>query len=462
MNLGHLIDFVGNLLDYDPTNSTYRSQLVSILNDAQTRILTDRPWPFAMKERKLVVWTDTTFNFNFTGGSDLITGVGIPVSGDPVKPGSNFTTSVLEVTDSGGKTSTHMITWVKSVTEAYLDRPFEGITGAYTATLKRREIRLPSDCTTVQNVGDPSVGIPAKSLFLSKWEREEANLDPNLLGTIEAYLPSSGVVVPAPNSVRGVSVVAGVGQGTRTINVHMVNVIGPNATNFEVYPKDVSDGFESAFSKIATFSLGDTETLSFKPEPLDPQTGLWRRYYFTCPEAGIEAPVRIRHTEPLEPTGVPTGVDTVPPDNHPFTGITLLPRLELSYLSTQGFQASSIRYRWNQSAAYQAIQLYPHPSGDQELDVRMVINPPKLQEDQDAPLVPHAYAQLIAFAALENLTLKVDNPALSAVYQRKKDVLYRAMEQTYLKAVPRRIVKGTPTAGHKFLRNPFGPVTFTP
>jgi len=461
VNLGHLIDFVGNLLDYDPTNSTYRAQLVSILNDAQTRILTDRPWPFAMKERTLRVWTDDTFPFGFTSGSALVAGVGIPVSIDPVKPGSNFTGAVLEVTDSGGKTSTHTISWVKSPTEAYLDRPFEGATGNYAATLKRREIRLPSDCLTVQNVSDPSVGIPAKSLFLSKWEREEANLDPDLLGTIEAYLPSAGVIPPAPNSVRGVSVVPGVGQGIRTIHVWMVNVVAPFGTNFEVYPKDVSDGFESAFSKVATFALSDTETLSFKPEALDPQTGLWRRYYFTCPEAGIEAPIRVRHTEPLEPTGVPTGVDTVPPDNHPFTGITLLPRLELSHLSSQGFQASSIRYRWNQSAAYQAIQLYPHPSEDGDLDVRMLINPPKLQEDQDAPLVPHAYAQLIAFAALENLTLKVDNPALSAVYMRKKDTLYKAMEQAYLKAVPRRIVKGTPTAGHKFLRNPFGPLTFS-
>ena len=58
MHLGDLIDFVGNLLDYDPTNTTYREQLVSILNDAQTHILTDRPWPFAMKDRKLKVWTD--------------------------------------------------------------------------------------------------------------------------------------------------------------------------------------------------------------------------------------------------------------------------------------------------------------------------------------------------------------------------------------------------------------------
>jgi len=76
--------------------------------------------------------------------------------------------------------------------------------------------------------------------------------------------------------------------------------------------------------------------------------------------------------------------------------------------------------------------------------------------------VPASYAQVIAYAALENLTLKVDNPALSAVYQRKKDTLYKGMEQRFLQAVPRRIIKGTPTAGYKFMTNPYGKLTFIP
>ena len=29
MNLGELLDFCGNLLDYDPSNDTYRAQLVT-------------------------------------------------------------------------------------------------------------------------------------------------------------------------------------------------------------------------------------------------------------------------------------------------------------------------------------------------------------------------------------------------------------------------------------------------
>ena len=127
---------------------------------------------------------------------------------------------------------------------------------------------------TVENVGDPSVGIPAKSIFLSKFEREDSDLDPDLLGTIEAYLPSTSKRIPAPTRARGVSViVAGAGQGVRTINVYMVNVSGPESPPFRVYRRDVSDGWESAFSAVQTFSLTDTQTLTFTPEALAPPLG---------------------------------------------------------------------------------------------------------------------------------------------------------------------------------------------
>ena len=88
MNLGELLDFCGNLLDYDPSNDTYRSQLVSLLNDAQTRTLTDRPWAFASRDRQLRVFTDTTLSLGFTNGQAQVTGSGLPTSPDPVTPGS--------------------------------------------------------------------------------------------------------------------------------------------------------------------------------------------------------------------------------------------------------------------------------------------------------------------------------------------------------------------------------------
>ena len=459
MNLGMLVDFVGNLLDYDPTNDTYREQLVSLLNDAQTRCLTDRPWDFAMRDRVLKVWTDVAaVSVGVVNGSTTVTGGPFPISTSAVKPGSEYELGILEITDSNNVTARYRVMYVALSNQLFIDRDFAGATGAYTAKLYRREIYLPSDCMQVQNVADPSVGIPAKAMFLSKWEREDANLDPELLGTMECYLPSEGLRVQAPTTPRGVTVpTVAPGQGIRTINVYMVNVQGPFSTNFAVYPRDASDGFESALSKVATYHLTDTQTLHFTPEAVANKTGFYRRYYFTCPEAGILAPVRVRGAYVQGAPPVPN-VDTVPPPG----GVTLGPDLSLATLSSQTFQATSIRYQWDQSAVYQSIQLYPHPSTDQDLDCRMLISPSRMLEDQDAPLVPAAYAQLIAYAALENVTMKVSNPALSQVYMRKKDTLYKGMEQAYLKAVPRRLIKGTPVAGYRYVTNPFGPLRLLP
>lgn len=457
MNLGDLLDFVGNLLDYDPSNTVYRKQLVSLLNDAQSRLLTDRHWDFAGRDRRLQVWTDIPAQtITVTVGSAQFTGT-FPVSSSTITPGSELAGAAVEFTEANGTVHRHVIAWIQNGTTGHFLRPYQGtVSGAVSAKIQRRDVALPSDSMNVLNVSDPHVGVPAKALFLSKWEREDANLDPELLGTIEAYLPSEGFRVSGPQTTRGVTVQsASAGQGLRTVDVYMVNVRNPNAQNYPTYSLDVSSGFESAFSKVATFTLSDTETLHFAPETIPSNTGLYRRYYLTCSEANILAPVRVRNADASG--GVAVGVDTVAPTG----GVILKPNLALPHLSGQSFQSTSIRYRWNQSSAYRTIQLYPHPAGDQLVNVRAVINPERMQEDQDAPLVPASYAQIIAYAALEQLTLKVDNPALSAVYARKKDVLYRGMEARFLGQVPRRIIKGNPTAGYRFTRNPFGPLTFS-
>ena len=458
MNLGTLLDFVGNLLDYDPTNATYREQLVALMNDAQTRLLTDRPWSFAQRERQLQVWTDTTISVSVVNGSASVTGGPFAVSTSTIKPGSNLDGAELSWTDSGGQLHQHTLAWVKNANTLFLDRDFDGTSGTYTATVRRRQVYLPSDCVVVQGVGDPSVGIPAEVGFLSRMEFLSANLDPLLLGRLEVYLPSQGKRTPAPNAARGVVVVAAApGRGVRTINVWMVNVLAPFATNAPAYRPDVSDGFESAFSRVEVFKLEDNETLEFTPEVIPSRTGLYRRYYFSCPEAQIVAPLRIRHANAEQGSPV-VGVDTVNPEGL----VTLQPDLSLATLTTQGFLSTAIRYVHLNSAAYQAVTLYPHPTADQAANLRYVQAPARLQEDQDAPLIPASHAEVIAYSSLESLCLKVSNAALAEVYSRKKLQVILSLEQAFLERVPRRIVKGLPNAGQRFASNPFGPLKFTP
>ena len=456
MNLAELIDYIGNLVDYDPLNSAYRAQLTSLINEAQVRTLSDRPWTFAQRERKVQVWTDTTISIGVVNGSSSVTGGPFGVSTSAVKPGSNLDQALLTWTDTNGFEARHVIAWVKASNSLFLDRDYEGASGSYTATVKRREIYLPSDSVTVQQISDPSVGIPQASVYLSKFESELANLDPDKLGRIEAFLMSQGKRTPAPARARGVSVVAGVGQGVRTINVYMVNVLAPFGINAPAYRADVSDGWESGFSQVASFELSDIQTLRFTPEVVPSRTGLYRRYYFTCPEAGIIAPVRVRSAGGQGVAAA--GVDTVNPEGT----VTLAPDLSLATLEGQSFQSTSVRYVWQNAGAYQAFRLYPHPTADLQVNLRVLVSPTKLQEDQDVALIPESHSQIIAVTALEALAMKVANPALAEMYARKKAVLYMALEQAFLERVPRRIVKGDPIAGSRFAMNPYGPLKLVP
>ena len=453
MNLADLRAYVGNLLDYDPTNSTYDGQLDALLNDAQTRLLTDRAWMFCQREGEVTVPTDSTSSFAVVGGSATVAGAGFPVSGSTVVPGSSWEGGKVTITDANGLEGDYTVRYVASANQLFLDRDFEGTTGTYAVTITQREVYLGGDTATIMMVNDLDTGTPTPQFQLSKYQRDYSRLSRTLLGTPEAYLPSEGARVTAPRKARGVTVTTpGAGRGVRTLNVYMCNVLGPGAYTPESYGPGVSAGLESSLSAVLSITLQDNEELALAPETVPSSTGLYRRYYFTAPALGINAPQRLRHDGS---GGITANTDTVAPPG----GVTLVPDTRVSILEGQAFQSASIRYQ-DANGVYPSFQLYPHPSADTSMGVRRLVAPRPMREDTDIPLVPAAFAQAIAYAALEQVTLKHDNAALSNVYQRKRTTLTREMEARYLGQPPRRIQRGG--SDFRTYPNPFGPLTFTP
>ena len=458
MNLADLIDFAGNLTDYDPVNATYTAQLTALLNDAQARILGDRLWPFAQPERDFSVLTDRTYSVSAVNGSGTVTGGPFPVSSSLVLPGSTLEGAVLTWTDTAGVVHTHECRYVSATNTLFIDRDYAGVTGTYTATARWRHIYLPPDTATVTSVTNPQAAgvqgaqpsIPLPVPPLSRFERDQAALDPSLLGTPEFYLQADARTVPAPRSCLGVTVgTPGAGRGTRTLTVYMVNVRDPSAPAAQYYGPGVSGGYESGLSRPITVTLGDTQELVLTPETIPNTSGYYRRYYATCEALGIKAPFRLR-----DANNASFNRDTVPPPG----GVSFSPDTSVSYLSSQTFQTRQLRYVPS-AGVYQSVLLYPHPTADQPLRIRRLIAPQKMVEDQDTPLIPEAFSQVIAYTALEQLCTKADNLAMAQVYARKAASLYAQMEQQYLGQPPRRIVKGQ---GAEPWPNLFGQLRFTP
>ena len=444
MNLQDLRAYCGSLLDYDPVNPTYTGELDGFLNDAQQRMLGDRPWDFLITEQKLQARTDVSLSLTFTNGSSSVAGTGLPI-GTTALPGSPYELGTLDVTDSAGLQGIYTVQFVQNATTLHIDRPFTGASGTYAVTLQRRDLHLPADTAQLMAVLQDNVGYPQQCSFLSKLDRDAYVLDPDTEGTPESYLEGRSLYVPAPRAVRGVtSAVVAAGQGVRTVKVFMVNVRAPAYYGFDSYP-GFSGGMESGLSPAQEFTLSNVQELQISPDVIDSSSGLYRRYYFTCESEGITAPRRLRSS---------TGTSTVPP-----AGLAAWkPDTALATLQSQALDTNTVRYRRTQSGAHRAMQLYPHPSSDQRMTVRRLLVPQDMEEQQDTPAVPSAYARLLAYEAMAQLAIKADQSALSAAFERKRALMYRGMEQRYLGKPSRRLIKNGSSAVFPAV---FGPLTFT-
>jgi len=71
MNLGELINQVGNILDYNPEVPEYREEVRSTLNDIYLSLFSDRKWKWAQKETKVWAFADKKLPINATVGAQV-------------------------------------------------------------------------------------------------------------------------------------------------------------------------------------------------------------------------------------------------------------------------------------------------------------------------------------------------------------------------------------------------------
>jgi hypothetical protein len=405
MNLQRLRDYVANVLDYDPDNPTYRSQVAQLLNDAHDRIVSDKPWPWAQKEAKVVAHADATAQVAVTANSANVSTV------------NAFFESWMEGNILELDGVEYEVALVIADTNAVLTALYAGTTGTVNGVAKERYLAIPQDCIAllqvIRRVDSRSPEDPGRLVPLTRYEDEWANLPLDEVNLPAYFVPADTTFTPAPRTSGTLgTAVAPPGRGTRTVEVVVTHVF--------------ADGRESGPSAAQSITLTDTQFLTVTLGATLNQSGLRRRVYLRDTTRGLVAYRLLQNT---------AGDTEVSP-----TGGTFTYEFTSNELDSPAY---TLKQRLeNNGGTTQRIRLYPRQDRDYTFTVRYLRRASRLEDDQDTPDLPSAHHVALAYRALEALFLKHDNPAQSQLYARRAERELLAMEGRYLTEKPRRWVKG--------------------
>ena len=408
MRLSEIRDYITNILDYDPANTTFDGQTDDIINDCLRRLFAEKPFLFAQKEAKVTAKKDVSVQVTSTGNTNILTTTDVfPtwIEGHIVEFGGDEFTVLFRLSD----------------TTIYVDTTFVVGTPAGTAIFKMRYIDLPQDCTQVMQVAKRSLTItpvePGRMIPLTRYEDEWWNLPLDEVNMPYYWVQFDDFNIVAPRKVAAAGYTVAAGQGVRTIEVAMTYQYGVGGT-FR----------ESAISKVTSLSLTDTQNLQITNENLGVDAFAYRKIYVRCSNEDLNVWRLV-----ADATGNST---TIAPNISTVTNYDV----SLTNLQSQTWEQNNPRYTYADGCT-QRVRLYPRQDADYDLTVRYMYKPPRLVEDHDTPEFPNAHHLVLAYMALEQIYMKTDNLTQSNMYKMKADSEVVKMEKRYLTQAPKRWVK---------------------
>jgi hypothetical protein len=287
VNLSDLKQYVGNVIDYDPTaNPTYSDQLGRIISDAYERIYTEKPWTFCQKEAEIEARPDITgLTIPVTNGSATLAHGGVL---DSTMDGQTIELDGVEYT----------IAYVNNATFAYLTEDYLGVTSAgVTAKVVFRYLDLPADCVTVMNVATRSNSItpedPGMMAALTRYEDEFFNLPLGETGVPRFWVPHDPIYISSPSVAPVVATRAELLKGDRTIELAVAHEWGGRSSglspflsvtlnanediNWTVSTIPNTSGSPTTASRLGTSSLTEAEHPSASRRPVSARLSLTPR-----------------------------------------------------------------------------------------------------------------------------------------------------------------------------------------
>jgi len=466
MNLGKLIDEVGNILDYNPEVPEYRQQIRSILNDIYLSLFSDRKWKWAQKEIKLHAHNDVALPVDDLVGSQVQlyndyngpigTGTGgyyayveCPAADVPFWLAAGCIISITSGTDIITNQPLQNIPadyWVTNITTGSnnsksrvyfqrMDKDQQRLASIYertprignsnpdiVCTFKHRYITLPQDCVAILGLGlRETVGTNAQADLrpfdpMSKYIDEQWAVNMDERGRPTDYIPEGDYYVKPPLIEPSAAVNAGpVFDGLRApfAGKYQVCYTFVQAQNYLQGGGSGDQGtlveWESGPSPISDEVVPNVTALDgisiTGMQTSDVYDGLLKRYYVRVPNSD-----RFYSTEEV-----------------PF-GSSVTSRTTYLYkeMLTNGKPLPE------HGGVYQRIRLYPRQDADYVITLRYLYRPQRLVDDQDCPDVPTSGHKYLVYRTCEEVFLKHNNLNQAKVYKEKADKELLNLENRWL------------------------------
>jgi len=412
MKLSEIREYIGNILDYQPSITSYQNQLNDIINENYFKLFSEKPFTFAQKQ----VLVDATKDLSLTTVTVIQNSATITTGGAGQFPtDGSMDGQVIDILDVE-----YTVAWVASATTAYLTSAYVAASGTPDATVKYRYLDMPQDCVEIMQVLKRSMQMtpaePGRMVPVTRYEDEYWNLPLNEVNIPNYWVPFDDYSLVPPKAPTITAVTSGSGRGARTLEFAVSYVFA---------------GRESALSPVTSIVLADTQIPALTITAIPNTSGMKRRVYVRCTEAGINKFYNIPESSSgnAQLEYLPTSNGTLQYATD--TDLTSFnDSFELTYTAYDGVDGN-----------VQRIRMYPRQDQDYELTVRYMYRPKKLIDDADTPEFPSASHHVLAYMSLRDVFIKHNNEQQAALYDRKVAQEMLKIEQRYLNSIAKRYIK---------------------
>lgn len=408
MKLSEIRDYIGNILDYQPSITAYQNQLNDIINENYFKLFAEKPFTFAQKEVLINANPDVSISIGVTQNSASITSAG-----------NLFVDSMAgQVIDIDSVEYT--IAWVAGTGQAYLTSNYTASTGTVSATVKYRYLDMPQDCVEIMQVLKRAMTMtpqePGRMVPVTRYEDEYYNLPLNEVNLPNYWIAFDDFSLNPPKAPTITTTTSGAGRGARTLEFAVTYVFA---------------GRESALSPVTSVTLTDAQFPSITISSLPNVSGLKRRVYVRCTQAGINKFYNIPEAGSALTEFLPTSTGTFSYDTITnLSAFTASDLFELTYTAYSGVDGN-----------IQRVRLYPRQDKLYELTVRYMYRPKNLIDDGDTPEFPAAHHNVLAYMSLRDIFIKHNNEQQAILYDRKVVQEMLKIEQRYLNSIAKRYIK---------------------